>query len=78
MGRTSVPGEKTARANTRQWEGLGYFKRQLDEMQGIWVLFTVLPLTHSVLFSRSPGALLSPPADFDWKDSFELLFFFFF
>lgn len=45
-------------------------------MLGIWVPFPVLPSTHYVLVSRPHRALPSPPADFDCRNSFKLLFFF--
>lgn len=54
-GRADVPGEQTAGGNPWRWEGLSYFRRQLDRMLGIWVPFMVLPLTHYILFSRPHG-----------------------
>lgn len=51
--RTSIPGEETASANAWQCEDLGYFRRQLGRMLGICISFMVLPITHSVLVSRT-------------------------
>ena len=56
VGRTRVAGEEPSSADAQPGEGLGYWRRQLDRLLGIWVPFMLLPLTRCVLLSKPTGA----------------------
>ena len=55
VGRTGVASKEIASTYSQRCEGLGYCRRWLGRMLGIWVPFMVLPFAHDVLSNRPTG-----------------------